>query len=129
MNKELVFKGKVTSGRKRGKYFVSLPWVKKQIKTKLGFDLYPGTLNLRVINVTDINELHEANGIEIKPEKGYFKGKCFKAQIMNEINGGIVLPSIPEYPSDMLEVLAPINLRRTLGLKDGEIIEVIVRIE
>ncbi len=129
MSKELVFKGKVSSGSKQGKIFVSLPWVKKQIKTKLGFDPFIGTLNLRVINKTDIKDLREANGIKINPEKGYYEAKCFRAQVMNKITGGIILPDVPEYPSDILEVLAPVNLRRTFGLKEGEIIEVIVMIE
>ena len=129
MNKEVVLKGKVFSGSKRGKHFVNLPWVKKQINAKLGFNPYIGTLNLRMSNEMDIHDLRKANGIKIKPEKGYYEGKCFKALVMKKVEGAVVLPDVPEYPSDLLEILAPVNLRKTLGLKDGDIVEVTIRIK
>ena len=40
--------GRVFTGQGEGKKYVSLSWVKHQIKEKLGFDPYPGTLNLRL---------------------------------------------------------------------------------
>ena len=129
MTIEIVLKGKVFSGNKRGKTFVNLPWVKKQINEKLGFNPYIGTLNLRLPNEADINELREANGIKIIPEKGYYEGKCFKALLMGKVEGAVVLPDVPEYPPDLLEVLAPVNLRETLGLNDGVEIEVTITIE
>ena len=76
-----------------------------------------------------IQYLRKANGIKIKPEKGYYEGKCFKALIMKKVEGAIVIPNIPEYPSDILEVLAPVNLRKTLELKDGEMVDLTIRIE
>ncbi|MEM2477681.1 MAG: DUF120 domain-containing protein, partial [Thermoproteota archaeon] len=30
------------------------------------------------------------------------------------------------YPKDILEIIAPVNLRETLGLKDGDEIEITV---
>ena len=129
MPKEMVLKGKVFSGNKRGKQFVNLPWVKKQINEKIGFNPYIGTLNLRLTNETGIRKLRKAKGIKIKPEKGYCEGKCFKALVMRKVEGAVVLPDVPEYPADVLEVLAPVNLRETLGLKDGVEIEVTVTIE
>ncbi|UCC58651.1 MAG: CTP-dependent riboflavin kinase [Candidatus Bathyarchaeum sp.] len=129
MSKEVILQGKVISGSERGKQFVNLPWVKRQLKEKLGFNPYPGTLNLQLANEKDIDELRRANGITIEPEKGYFKGKCFKALVMEKIEGAVVLPDVPEYPVDLLEILAPVNLRKTLRLKDGVEIEVTVRID
>jgi len=129
LTREIVLKGKVFSGNKRGKRFVNLPWVKKQINEKLGFNPYLGTLNLRLTNETGVHKLRKAKGIKIKPEKGYYEGKCFKALVMEKVEGAVVLPDVPEYPPDLLEVLAPVNLRKTLGLKDGVEIEVTIRIE
>ena len=128
MNKEVILKGKVISGNKGGKQFVNLPWVKRQLHEKLGFNPYLGTLNLRLANEIDIHELRRADGITIKLEKGYYKGKCFKALVMGKVEGAVVLPDVPDYPPDLLEILAPINLRKTLGLKDGMEIEVTIRI-
>ena len=129
MTKKLVVKGKVFSSNKRGKQFVNLLWVKKQINEKIGFNPYPGTLNLRLQNEMDVNRLRKANGITIIPEKGYYEGKCFKALVMGKVEGAVVLPDVPKYPADVLEVLAPVNLRETLGLKDGAEIEVTITIE
>ncbi|MHC3129283.1 MAG: CTP-dependent riboflavin kinase [Candidatus Bathyarchaeota archaeon] len=129
MTIEIVLKGKVFSGNKRGKQFVNLPWVKKQINEKLGFNAYIGTLNLRLPNEAGVNELREANGIKIIPEKGDYEGKCFKALVSKKVEGAVVLPDVPEYPTNILEIIAPVNLRKTLGLKDGVEIEITITIE
>ena len=129
MTYEIVLKGKVFSGGKRGRLFVDLPWVKKQINEKLGFNPYIGTLNLRLPNKTVLDRLREADGIIIVPEKGYFEGKCFKALVNGKIEGAVVLPDVPDYPPDLLEILAPVNLRKKFGLKDGMVVEVSIRIK
>jgi len=124
-----VLKGNVFSGHKRGRLFVDLPWVKKQINEKLGFNPYIGTLNLQLPNKTALNRLREADGIKIVPKKGYFEGKCFKALVNEKIEGAVVLPDVPDYPPDLLEVLAPVNLRKTFELKDGMEVKISIRIE
>ena len=129
MTYEILLKGKVFSGDKRGSLFVNLPWVKKQINEKLGFNPYIGTLNLQLPSKRVLDRLREANGIKIMPEKGYFVGKCFKALVNGKIEGAVVLPDVPDYPSDLLEVLAPVNLRKTFGLKDGMEVKVSIRVE
>ncbi len=129
MNQEVFLKGIIITGNSRGKHFINLPWVKEQIKTKLGFVPYIGTLNLKLLNEKKICQLRRAEGIKIEPEKGYYKGKCFKALVMNKVEGAVVLPDVPGYPSDLLEILAPINLRKTLELVDGDIIDLIVSLK
>ena len=93
---------------------------------KLGFNPYAGTLNLRLPNETALDRLREADGIIIVPEKGYSEGKCFKALVNEKVEGAVVLPDVPDYPLDLLEVLAPVNLRKNFGLIDG--MEVVVNI-
>ena len=129
MTKKLVFRGKVFGSNKSGKQFVKLSWVKKQINEKVDFKPYLGTLNLRVTNQTEISRLRKANGIKIMPERGYCEGKCFKALVMGKVKGAVVLPDVPEYPADVMEILAPVNLRSTLGLQDGDIVEIAVEIQ
>ena len=129
MIKEVTVKGKIFSGNKNVKQYVNLPWVRRQIEEKIGFNPYPGTLNLRLQNETSVYELRKLNGITIKLEKGYCKGKCFKASVMGKVDGAVIFPNVPMYPSDLLEIIAPNNLRKTLRLKDGTEIEVTIRIE
>jgi riboflavin kinase len=121
-------KGKVFSGTGEGAKFIELPWVKRQIEEKLGFVPYPGTLNIKLSKdkVKLKNLLKGAKPIEILPAEGYCLGKCFKAHLANGLECAIVLPQVRGYPEGVIEVIAPVNLREKLQLKDGDIIEVIV---
>lgn len=125
--KKITLRGRVLQGGGTGRIFTSLPWVKKQCIDKLGFDPYPGTLNLRVTSGTDGKELRKVTrGIKIESPEGFCEGRCFKASIMGKIRGAVVVPDVPGYPHDLLEILGPANLREKLGLKDGMDIEVTV---
>jgi len=128
--KKIILRGRVFSGGGTGSLFVNLPWAKKQFKEKLGFNPYPGTLNLQLSPETDSKELRNARkGIKIKSPKGFHEGRCFKALIMEKLWGAVVVPDVPGYPYNLLEILAPVNLRETLGLKDEVEIEVTVWLE
>jgi len=126
--KTLKLKGTVSSGEGTGKKFVSLSWVKKQLTEKLGFTPYPGTLNL-ILTPTQIAEkqkLKEVEAIKIDPEENFCRGRCFKALVMGRVQGALIIPEIPNYPENLVEILAPVNLRRALGLKDGDVVDLTV---
>lgn len=128
--RKIILRGRVFSGGGTGSLFVNLPWAKKQFKEKLGFNPYPGTLNLQLSQGTDVKELRDVTrGIKIKSPEGFHEGRCFKALIMKKLWGAVVIPDVLEYPHDLLEILAPVNLRETFGLKDGVEIEVTVWLE
>ena len=130
-SKTVQVKGKVFSGKGEGSKFIELPWVKSQIKEKLGFTPFKGTLNLILDgNGSKISEaLTKAKPIIIMPKPGYCQGKCFKANVMGLVEGVIVIPEVEDYPENVLEVIAPVNLREKFGLKDGDLVEVSVIIE
>ena len=46
--KEVMMKAVLFSGLSEGSYYMSLEGYRKQFRSKLGFDPFPGTLNLRV---------------------------------------------------------------------------------
>jgi CTP-dependent riboflavin kinase len=122
-----IFTATIRSGKKEGAYFTKLPWVQKQIKEKLGFTPYPGTLNLKLPkNIKREDLLPSTKTIEIKPEEGFMLGKCFKAVIMGRIEGAIILPEVSNYPSDLIEFIAPINLRKALKLRDNDCVEIMI---
>ena len=125
--RKITLKGRVLSGGGTGSLFVNLPWAKKQFTEKLGFNPYPGTLNLQLSSATDVKELRDTSkGIKINSPEGFHEGRCFKALIMEKLWGAVVVPDVPEYPHDLLEILAPVNLREKFGLKDGVEIDVTV---
>ncbi len=118
--KKLKLNGTVFSGRGDGKEFLELSWVKQQITEKLGFIPYPGTLNLKLDkeSMKSRKLLENAPSERITPADGYYNGILFKAFI-GILEVAIVIPEVPAYPKDLLEVIASLNLRRTLQLEDG----------
>jgi riboflavin kinase len=126
---QLFFEGTVFSGQGRGKKFVELPWFKRQVEEKLGFSPYPGTLNLFLTgkNVENRRLLEVSGGLTVKPQTGYYSGIMFRARI-DGLDCGVVIPIMPNYPNDVLEVIAPIYLREKLRLVDGSLSAVTVTV-
>jgi riboflavin kinase len=122
----LRIEGKVFSGKGEGSRFIRLPWVKKQIEEKLGFTPFLGTLNLRLSeNGAKLKEqLKKRNSIEILPAEGFYRGKCFKAYLMDSLECAVVIPEVAEYSPDVIEIVASVNLREKLQRKDGDVVEV-----
>jgi len=125
----LVLYGNVFSGRGEGKKFVSLPWVTRQIKEKVGFKPYLGTLNLRLTGEAAKLKPHlqKAHPMPIEPAEGYCPGFVIKAKI-GSLAVAIVVPDVPNYPVDVLEVVAPFCLREKEKLVDGSAVEVEVTV-
>lgn len=121
--KRIELNGEVFSSRGEGKKFLELPWVKRQIKQKLGFTPYPGTLNVRLSEegVKRKKLLEKAHSIKVCPADGYCSGTLIKAFI-GKLECAIVVPEVAGYPKGVLEIIAPVNLRETLQLEDsGEV--------
>lgn len=129
--KTLCIKGIVFSGKSEGAKFIELPWVKRQIVEKLGFTPYRGTLNIELTKEEFEKRalLEKAQAIEISPVKGFSRGKCFKANVMDKLECAIVIPEVPNYPENVIEVIAPTNLREKLQLRDGDSVEVKILME
>ena len=121
--------GAVFSGGDEGKNFVDLPWVKRQIREKLGFIPYSGTLNLRLSeeSVKRRKLLEKAHSIKVCPAEGYCNGVLIKASI-GTLECAIVVPEIAGYPKDVLEIIASVNLREKLQLEDGAEVAVSVNL-
>ena len=118
--------GTVFSGIGEGAYYVTRPHYRKQFVQKLGFDPYPGTLNIKITSEYDAkmrSELDTYPGIEISgytnEDRTYGSGKCFKAIINNREKGAVVLVLRTHYDSSVIEIIAPTCLRDRLKLKDG----------
>jgi len=122
--------GEVTSGLGEGSYYMSLPGYVKQFEDKLGFKPYPGTLNLTLKTQEDIRsrqELVNMGGIVVKGfmHSGRRLGDvtCFHAELQGE-RAAVVLPTRTHHSIATLEVIAPVNLRQKLRLKDGDVVAV-----
>lgn len=129
-----VISGEITSGIGEGGYYMRLPGYAKQFKEKLGFEPYPGTLNLRLRSREDMEArqvLQRLEGIEIKGftqnNRTFGPVKCFKATI-DGIEGAVVIPARTHHGVNALEVIAPEKIRDALKLKEGDVVSVKVEI-
>jgi riboflavin kinase len=119
--KKLNFDGKVFSGRGSGEKFLKLPWVQTQIKEKVGFNPFLGTLNIKLSEGSTKlrRSLEEKPFSRIYPAEGYRSGMLFKASI-GDLKCAVVIPEVEGYPMDILEIIAPVNLRKTFKIRDGD---------
>ncbi len=118
-------KGQVFSGKGEGTTFVNLPWAKRQMEEKLGFTLFPGTLNIELTpEDTRMREtLKGEGGFAILPASGYCPARLFRAKLSG-VECGVVFPQINGYPVDVVELVSSVNLREKLCLFDGSQVEV-----
>lgn len=98
--------------------------MQRRIYEKFGFTPYKGTLNL-VIDESNCENYRRYvlryPGIYVDPvSKGYSSGMFFRVRIDGRIPGAIVIPQVLGYPQDRVEIIAPVNIRDRLGLKDGD---------
>jgi riboflavin kinase len=119
--------GKVITGLGEGQYYISLEGYRTQFIEKLGFTPYPGTLNIKLdAPSVDIRKGISAD-IEIsgftKENRTFGRGSCFNIMIM-DIKGAVIVPERTHYPEDIIEIIAPMNLRKNLKLRDGSTVEV-----
>ncbi len=94
---------------------------------KLGFTPYVGTLNVHLTedDAKRKKMLTKENASGIITSKGYCDGLLFKARIDN-IECGIVIPQVENYPDDELEIVAYLNLRRQLDLRDDDRVNITI---
>jgi riboflavin kinase len=122
----VTLEGTVFTGLGEGAYYISKDIYRKQFIEKLGFDPYPGTLNLKLTTDYDLKtrtELETYPAIEIEGFKNENRTfgvvKCYPAMIDNKAKGALVLALRSHYDTSVLEVIASVCLRKQLSLKDG----------
>jgi riboflavin kinase, archaea type len=119
--------GRVFTGQGEGRKYVELEWVKQQVEEHLGFAPYPGTLNLRLDDKNVKRRVLLEKGAELRlcHSEGYCTGLLFKASL-NGVACGVVIPQVEDYPENVLEVVASVNLKQELRLRDGDLVTVTV---
>lgn len=129
-SREKNIKGKILSGVGQGVYFTQLEWVKSQFKEKLGFDPYPGTLNLKLDkkNEKTYQDILKEGGIDIVPPTAEFCGSKSYPISLGKIKAAIILPSVSDYPRDIVEIMAPVKIKEKLQVKDGDELEFTIKI-
>lgn len=128
--------GYVISGMQRAKQFLTLKGYESQFIEQLGYEPYPGTLNIdfdhcwrQTIEARDPIVIDEwSDG-----DQTYGAVDCYPARVTSEasdpIDVHIVVPRRTDHDASTIELLAPVNLRKTLGVADGDQVTVSVESE
>ncbi len=116
-------RGRLVSGLGEGQYYLSREGYLRQFREKLGFEPFPGTLTIKLDGPFDPSG-HQAIKIEGFLDEGRTFGECicYRANVKG-IRAAMVRPARSSYPPDLVEIVAPISLRRSLGLADGDEVE------
>lgn len=127
----ITLEGTVFTGLGEGAYYILREPYRRQFIEKLGFDPYPGTLNLKLTTDYDLKartELEAYPAIEIQgfknEDRTFGLVKCYPAKIDNKIKGALVFALRSHYDKTVLEVIAPVYLRKQLNLKDGHKVKI-----
>jgi len=132
----LTLRGSVTSGLGKGKHFVSLPGYEQQFVSKLGYQPYPGTLNVTLtrLSIRCRLGLSVRDGIQIEEwsdeDTTYGAADCYPVTL-EAATGSVdpahaIVPVRTEHDADELEIIAPVELRTKLGLEDGDTVTVMI---
>jgi riboflavin kinase len=131
------FEGIVVSGMGEGAYYMSLDGYRKQFKERLGFEPYPGTLNVKLVDQIFMNakrEIDKYNSVFIDgfsdSTRTYGWVKCYIANINNGAinNAAVLILERTHYDESMLEVIAPVSLKDSAGIHNGDKINLKVHI-
>jgi riboflavin kinase len=136
--------GTVTSGMGEGRHYISLDGYMEQFRTKLGYEPFPGTLNVDLDDesVRARPRLDALDPITIEgwesDDRTYGPAYCHpavlvvgaeedSAQESTEYDRAhVISPERTHHGDDHLELIAPDELRETLAIADGT--EVTIRV-
>ena len=142
-NKLILFKGKIVTGMGEGAYYMSLDGYKKQFHEKLGYEPYPGTLNVKLEDkhyMTSRRDLINHPSIHIEGFKNSDRTfgwvKCYAATIIqdsivsNNLNLDVaeikerdvhvLLLERTHHDNSLIEVIGPQSIKEISKLKNGD---------
>lgn len=126
----LVLDGHVTSGMGRGRHFIALSGYQDQFTERLGYEPFPGTLNIQLAEDTGPRRaaLEAYPSIPIdsweEDDDSYGAAVCYSVTL--ESNGAtydsahLLVPDRTDHTASQLEIIAPDRLRDELDLSDGD---------
>ncbi len=127
----IIIDGRVTDGLGEGAYYVEV--YANRFHEALGFRPFAGTLNIRVVEDASRKAVLNMKNTPPLVVRGFSQeGRtfgdviCYRVRIQEEIEGAIVIAQRTHHDSDILEVIAPVNIRNRLGLKNNDCVQLVV---
>lgn len=127
---ERQFRGRIVKGAGRASYFTGLTWVREQCLVKLGFTPHPGTLNVELApeNAGFIDEPSPDIVELVSPDPSFCNARALPVSI-GPLPGAVILPAddVRIHGSNIVEIIAPLSVKDTLGVRDGEEVTLLLR--
>ena len=126
------FEGHIITGMGEGAYYMSLNGYKKQFKEKLGYEPYPGTLNIKLNSMLFVEakkEMLKYPAIKIEgfsdQSRTFGWVKCYPAHINDSrnINSSILILERTHYDDTIIELIAPFSIKEQFSLKNGDYVK------
>lgn len=130
----LCWSGRVRTGAGHGAGFTALDWARRQFIDHCGIDPHPGTLNIAVETRADRDawaSLRDRQGARVRPPAEL--DACDAVLYPVTLTGGhestalpaaVVVPDVPDYATEQVEIIAAVNLREHFDLVDGRVVDV-----
>ena len=120
---KITLTGKLKSGLGEGRYYMSLRPYLQQFKKLLGYNPYPGTLNLQVVPVERsafISALKRETVTGFVSKNRTFGNLNLYHVRIGNLQAAVIEPARTTHSTQIVEVISPIFLRKRLGVKDGD---------
>jgi riboflavin kinase, archaea type len=124
------FEGEVTSGLFQGAYYISKDGYQRQIKEKMNFEAFPGTLNVKIREDDYDKRQRLERGTSIRldgfkdGERAFGAAKCYPCIINDEEEGALIVAERSIHDYGVMEIISPVYLRRKMELADGDKIKI-----
>ncbi|WP_251329192.1 DUF120 domain-containing protein [Haloplanus pelagicus] len=128
--------GTITSGMGEGRHYISLSGYMTQFRDRLGYEPFPGTLNLELTEES-VRTRGEMDTLErgVTPidgwedeERTFGPATCYAARVETDdasYDGAhVIVPDRTHHDATQLELIAPDKLRDELALADGDALTV-----
>ena len=124
------FEGEVISGLFEGAYYISKEGYHRQIVEKLGFEPFPGTLNVKITEEDYDRRRRLERGEYIRlegfkdGERSFGAAHCFPCIINEEVECALIVAERSIHDYGVMEIISSEYLRRKLELADGDKVKV-----
>ena len=117
-------KGKIVRGLGESGKFLAVDWVNQAVLDAFKFTPFCGTLNIDVADPSIQRRLIQRDAGRIAaPDPGFCDAIIARGRINSRYECGVIIPLVPNYPENILEIVAPVQLKDALGVEDGDEVE------
>ena len=121
----MILRGAVEAGSGQAGSFMSLDWVRRAVNDTIGFDPWPGTLNVRVLDehLEHWREIRRDHAVPLAtPPDASCGARLVPVMLSTDIPAAVIIPDLTRYGAHVMEVIAPVHLRSRLWLRNDDVV-------